>query len=537
MSTSMLRYILSISLVGLLSAPPSSAAPLTSENLTVTCSSDRVPMPALVGATLLALKADAVYNYTTTSVGPGSLNGGRVTIDFCNITVTYTHQGWNDTINTAIWLALNDWNGRFQAVGGGGYSTGFGSLYLGYAVSQGYATADTDGGHGIDPTGLEPPSWALTAPGTLNLGLIEDYGQQALADMTTLAKSVIKSFYGQPAEYSYFNGCSGGGRQGMMLAQRYPDYYDGIAAASPALHIHHFIPAGYYPQLVMNEIGYYPAPCEVSAFTKAAVEECDALDGLKDGIISHPELCNFTAGSVVDTTYFCESSNTTETFTSAGAAVVEAAWSGLPGEYGWPGLNKDAELTNSYVPTICSDNSTSSCTLDNSPLLSSFIKYFIYKDPERSLVNLTTAQLNSAIHTSLVTFQSSLGAGDPDLGAFKAAGGKLISWHGLADVVIPIKGSEKYFDEVKRRDPEVNDYFRFFEAPGVAHCTGGNGYIPNESFKRLVRWVEHGEAPETLVGDAQATSDNTGNREICLYPRKQVYHGGKASECGSFTCI
>jgi hypothetical protein len=273
---------------------------------------------------------------------------------------SYTHPGWNDVINVEIWLPLEEWNGyvptmklpkllrslvlkltfkhsRFQGTGGGGYQTGDGASALVSAVHDGYSAASTDGGHPSETADIAAPAhWALLSPGNLNLPLLQDFAAVALADMTLLGQAITESYYGEKPAYSYWTGCSTGGRQGLMLAQRYPDLYDGIVALAPAINWDTFLVTEYWPQQIMNQLGMYPPPCELKAYTKA---------------------CNFDPFSMVGKTFSCDDSEELK-FTSEGAQVAEAAWSGLidsSGKQQWYGLSKDAPLSG-----IAGTNGTSS---------------------------------------------------------------------------------------------------------------------------------------------------------------------------------
>ncbi|OJJ88202.1 uncharacterized protein ASPGLDRAFT_78800 [Aspergillus glaucus CBS 516.65] len=437
--------------------------------------------PDLVGAKIIDVQAEEVHSYSATSLGPGTNDGGRYTINFCNITVTHTHPGWNDTINT-------------QALGGGGYSTGFGSIYLTYAVSKGFASASTDGdvavGEGAIPTNL---SWALSNKENVNWFLLEDYASKATNDMAVIGKQVTKSYYQAAPSYSYFSGCSGGGRQGLIMAQNYPDAFDDIMASSPAIHLEAFIPAGFWPEQLMNQNGVFPPPCEVEAFTAAAVKSCDRMDGVEDGIISSPNLCTVQAHDFVGQNYTCN--GTQETLSAAGARIVQAAWPGS-GKHGWFGLNKDTTLSSSSIPTECRANGT--CYSTGSELFGSWISYLIAKDPDFVLENMTNSNFFDGLRYSTSHYAPMLAGANPDLSGFKTNGGKMIAWHGLADEVIPHKGSEQYYEEVLEKD-EAYEFFRFFEAPGVGHCYGGLGPVPNDALAQLMEWVEKDVSPDTLA--------------------------------------
>lgn len=493
------------------------------------CSPSFITKPDLIGGRILDVQASEVHNYSAVSLAPGTNNGGRYTINFCNVTVTYTHPGWGDTVNTQVWLPLDDWNGRFQALGGGGYATGFGSTYLTYAVSQGYASASTDGGFATGASAIPTDlSWALSSKGNVNWFLFENYASKATNDMAVIGKQITKSYYGKAAKYSYFTGCSGGGRQGLMMAQSFPDAFDGILAIAPAIELERFIPAGYWPEHVMDRNGYYPSPCEVEGFTKAAIKACDRIDGVEDGIISDPSLCHFTAYSFVGQNFTCN--GTRISLTASGAQVVEAAWSGS-GKEGWFGLNKGAAISSNYVPTACSGNGT--CYSTGAPLFANWILNFVAKDPDFPISNMTDAAFFKAIHDSVAQYASFVGNTESDLSGFKANGGKMITWHGLADEAIPPNGTIKYYEEVLHKDPNAHDFYRFFEAPGVGHCYGGLGPIPNGAISQLAAWVEKDEAPVTL--HATQGSNNTA-RDLCPYPLRQKYLGGDPRKPASFTC-
>ncbi|RDW77431.1 carboxylic ester hydrolase-8 [Coleophoma cylindrospora] len=502
---------------------------------TTECTADTFTYPTdqLSGTSSLGITAAPVFNYTAISVIPGTTVGASFTVDFCNVTVTYTHPGWNDTIHSTVWLPAQDnWNGRLQALGGGGYSASFGALYTTQAVAKGYIAIDTDAGHVKgDAPSLVPNTWALTSPGNVNLYLLEDWGSRSLHEMAVVGKAVTEAFYGAEPVYSYFSGCSGGGRQALEIAQKYPEDFDGIIAAAPALNLENFIPAGYWTAQVMRDLNTYPPACEIDAFTEAAIQECDELDGLQDGIIALPELCAFDPHTVVGQSFNC--SGTMREFTSAGASVVQAAWTGprsQDGMTGWFGLNKDASLTSYYAATTCTSNST--CSAAPLGLFSSWITYFSAKDPDFDLGNMTDTQFFSYLKQSQDEYHSIVAAANPDLSGFRAAGGKMISWQGLADEAIPPNGAVAYFQQVQDLDSDAQSFVRFYQAPGVGHCQTTVGPNPNGAFDQLVAWVENAVVPETLT--AVDTSGNT--RNLCSWPLQQIYVGGNSSDPDSFNC-
>ncbi len=493
------------------------------------CSPTAISNPDLLGATILDVQANEAHNYTTYGLGPGNNNGGILTISFCNVTVIYTHPGWDDTVTTQVWLPLDNWNGRFQALGGGGYSTGTGSLYLSYAVSQGFASASTDGGHpGGATTVMTDLTWALSSVNNVNWFLLENYASKATNDMAEIGKQITKTYYKTAATYAYFNGCSGGGRQALAMAQEFPDAFDGILAVAPAINIETFIPAGFWPSQVMNRKNISLSACEVQGFVQAAVKACDTLDGVQDGIISLPSQCTVNADDFVGQTHTCN--GTLYTLTASGAKAVQAAWSGS-GKDGYYGLNKDADLTAFYIPTGC--NIVGGIEICSGDLFTNWIAYLIAKDPDSLADNMTNTEFFNALRESKAKYASMLATNNPNLSAFKASGGKMIAWHGLADEAIPPQGTISYYQEVLKTDYKAHDFFRFFEAPGVGHCYGGLGPVPNGALNQLIDWVEKGAAPDTLKADRES---NGTARNLCPYPLQQVYIGGDPSKAESFIC-
>ncbi|KAF2160908.1 hypothetical protein M409DRAFT_70193 [Zasmidium cellare ATCC 36951] len=445
-------------------------------------------------------------------------------INFCNITLTYQHPGWNDTVNINVWLPLSGWNGRLWALGGGGYSASYGSIYLAQAVGKGFAAIATDSGHQAFVLHQNSLEWALLRSGNLNLPLIEDFGYRTLGELADFGKAVTTEYYGRQPDLSYFNGCSGGGRQAMAIAQRHPQAFDGVLAVAPAMSYNILVPAGYWATHTMHQLCYYPPPCEVDAFTSEAVKACDSLDGLTDRIISAPTHCHFKAADVVRKEFSCN--GTAGRFSSAGATVVQAAWDGPqnagPGGYSWPGLNPGAALTTLYIQTNCSANGT--CTATTNTLFSNWYKYLLAQDPKYNLSAMTNEQYFSYIRSSTSDFMSTISASNPDLSAFAQAGGKLLSWQGTADENTPTRQTINYYTEVLRLDPRVGEYYQFYEAPGVGHCFGGAGPVPNGAFDQLMAWVENETVPEVLYA-----GNGSHPRPLCPYPLAQTFVGNDST--------
>jgi len=480
------------------------------------------------------LIAAPVINYSVPAEqGNPSFPNNLTGLNFCNVSISYIHPGQNDFINVQIWLPSDDWNGRFMGVGGSGYATSGGDTPLGNGLSMGYSVGATDGGHALN--GGSASSWALISPGNVNTYLLQDFAFVALKDMTIIGKAVTESFYQKAPAYSYWNGCSTGGRQGLMMAQRYPEGYNGILAGAPAINWASFIVAEYWPQLIMNLMNAYPPACELNAITAAAVTACDVLDGVVDGIISRPDLCYFDARNLTGQSYDCQ--GVSSTFSIAATTLAQAVWTGARSandSFLWYGLSYDAPITTGLAVTTCTSGN---CTGIPFPIASDWISLFIQKNASFHPTTLTRNTYDDVFHASKQEFTSIINTADPDLSSFRDAGGKVITWHGMSDQLIFPEGTAHYFNHVKAMDSGVESYYRHFRAPGVQHCGGGLGAYPGSVFDSLVQWVEKGAAPNVLAGESLPLNGTVIQRNLCLYPQDPIYIGGDPNVASSFQCI
>lgn len=485
----------------------------------LSCETAAIPTPSLFGASISSISAVKVNNST--------LAGAPVS--FCNVSLVYTHPGERDNINVWVWLP-DDWSGRFQGVGGGGWTTGLVAASMVKAIVGGYAAVSTDGGHSATATA---ESWGLLSPGNVNLYLLQDFASVALNDMTVLGKEITEAYYGRRIKYSYWNGCSTGGRQGLMMAQRYPEAYDGILAQSPAINWVDFQYTQCWPQQLMHWANYFPSQCELNAITAAAVEACDELDGLKDGVIGLIGDCHFKAKSAIGKSYSCN--GTEGRVTRETAALAQSFWNGarsVTGKFEWFGLNYQSAFSG-IANTTCGANGT--CTGVPFQICVDWIQLFIHRDPAFEAFNVTHKQWDIDLHTSRQLYTSIINTADPDLSQFREGGGKMITWHGMADPLIFFNGTVDYYQRVLRRDRHAADFYRFFQAPGVGHCGGGAGAVPTDPLGALIRWVESGEAPETLPAN-RTVDGKEWVQDLCQYPLSSIYRGGDPSEASSFRC-
>ncbi|SER12248.1 Tannase and feruloyl esterase [Streptomyces sp. yr375] len=432
----------------------------------------------------------------------------------CNVTLVVPQ-------STGIFMALpvDNWNGRFHGTGAGAYGGWLSPEQVAAPARAGYASAGTDGGHTGSPL---DGSWAWSPTG-MNTSLINDYAYRSAHEMTVKGKAITAAYYGRTPAYSYWDSCSGGGRMGLMEAQRYPDDYDGILAAAPALNGDRFVPAGMWPQVVMREAGDFVPQCKFEAFTQAAVAACDARDGVTDGVID-PRTCAYDPARLIGRQTPCGR------ITAKDATVMQRIWDGPRRPDGtrlWYGVPQGAPL-NGYAVTTDTDGVPN-------PLPGDWFKYWLAKDPNWDWHTLTTANFATYFEQSRREYGDVLGTDDPDLSAFRDSAGKLIMWHGLADPVIMPQGTVDYYKRLLATmggTTKTERFARLFMAPGVEHCIGGAGALPSDPLADLVKWVEHGQAPATLLA---ANGDTT--RPLCRWPAAARYTGhGSTDDAANFRC-
>ena len=289
--------------------------------------------------------------------------------------------------------------------------------------------------------------------------------------------------------------------------------------------------------------GEYPSPCELEAVRLAALEACDSLDGVEDGVISYPGQCDFDASTAVGKVYNCTLTGENVTVTSAAATVANATWAGPVDANGnslWYGLTPGTTF-DALVNISCTDDA---CVGNPFSIPKDWISIFLERDPDFDMTTINRTSFARLMRQSVNRYDSITGTNDPDLTDFRAAGGKLLTWHGLADQLIFPNGTSSYAERVKALDPDADEYYRYFEAPGIFHCGSGPGWFPGDALQSLVDWVENGVAPEVLEARAipdmwpgvpgGATEMRSAN--LCRYPKVMVYNGGDPTVAESFGC-
>jgi hypothetical protein len=376
-------------------------------------------------------------------------------------------------------------------------------------------------------------TFALDGHGHLNWGAIRDFGHRGIHEMTVTGKALTQAFYGQTARRAYFNGCSTGGRQGQMEAQRYPDDYDGILSGAPAINWTKLHIAQLWGQLVMLEAKNVVAPCKLAAATAAAIAACDTLDGVKDGLISAPRRCEFDPKTVIGT-----SAGACGTITAADAEVIRKIWEGprrQDGSFLWYGLQPGANLA------LLNGSDPNTGNAQPFGITLNWFRYFLKQDPQWDWHGLNRDTYEALWDQSVEEFSGVIGTDSVDLSAFRRHGGKTILWHGEADPLIYPQGTIDYLQRIEAREggaAAVAPYVRLFMAPGVGHCGGGDGPQPTGQLDALLSWVEQGKAPEQLLAvNRDAAGGIVRSRPLCAYPKTAVFKGaGSSDDAANFVC-
>ncbi|MGC4050121.1 MAG: tannase/feruloyl esterase family alpha/beta hydrolase [Paludibaculum sp.] len=455
-------------------------------------------------------------------------------------------------IKIEVWLPATGWNGKYLQSGNGGWAGSIPTSTLATFIQRGYAAAGTDDGHS-NSAGGGPAGWAVGHPEKLI-----DFGHRALHETGNLAKAVIRAYYEKPPSRNYFFGCSDGGREALMEAQRYPEDFDGIIAGAPANDWSNHFAGFVWNEQALTKSPESAIPAEkLPAIQKAVLAACDANDGVKDGLIQDPRTCHFDPGVLA-----CKGGDTAECLTEPQLAALEKIYSGpkneRTGQQIYPGYPPGHEaIPGAWRPWIITTPPQQS---PQSQFGNSYFGQAVFEDAgwDYRKLNFDSDIAFAAEKGGVVVASNS-----PDLRSFRAHGGKMIQYHGWADAAISPYGSINYYEKVRSflsrfpdpraKDPEIASFYRLFLVPGMGHCAGGIG--PNsfgnagnqfvgdperDLLTALDRWVEQGVAPERFIGTGRATGspDTVLTRPLCSYPQVVRYNGsGDPNQASSFACV
>jgi len=410
-------------------------------------------------------------------------------------------------INMELWLPTQNWNGKFMGVGNGGFAGSIQGLAndMPQALRLGYATAGTDTGH-QDSGG----AWAIGHPEKMI-----DFAYRSTHEMTLKAKQIIKEYYDQKLKYSYFKGCSTGGRMAMMEAQRYPDDYDGIIAGSLASRHIHMWTAGFAQSIELARHPEETLPAaKATMVTQLITKTCDTL---KEGFLNNPKQCQVDFSKLL-----CTAGKDDATcLTAPQLKTVETYYGGLKNSKGE--LIFSGRALGNPIGAQNGNPPGAGGTFD--------LMRIAYNDPNVDWHNFDLDKDMKFLDEKI----GYVDAVNPDLSKYKKSGGKLLITHGWADTTITPETTVWYYDSVlDKMGKNQNDWMRLFMVPGMAHCGGGPGVNTFDSIGALEKWVEKGVAPDQMMGKNNA---GTLTRPLCPYPQYAEYKGkGELNDAANWAC-
>lgn len=455
---------------------------------------------------------------------------GRVRAPHCKVT---------GVIGTEIRFEVllpDTWNRRF-AMGGGGGFVGSVQNQVVEVVNRGYATAGTDTGH--QAPGLQA-GWALDNPERQI-----NYGFLGVHRTSEVAKAIVRAYYGSDSAYAYFLGCSNGGRQALMEAQRFPADFDGIVSGAPAYDFTRIAAS-----FVTHAKATFPDPANLTTSTvsqadldlvaAATLASCDLIDGVKDAVIDQPSSCRFSLDRVKACPTDVAAADCLTTTSRAALDTIFAPIVGPAGEI-YPGQPVGGEADQGgWLEWITGASprllATSGGRAPSARYAfgTEFFKYFVFGDPAWDYTRFDISSWAADTRVA-ATF---LNADSVDLTAFKQRRGKLLIWHGWADAALNAVSTINYFERLKAADPQTPDYARLFLMPGVLHCAGGPGPDSVEWIDQIAAWTEKGTAPERVIASKRGQDGiPVRTRPLCAYPQRAVYTGnGSTDDAANFVC-
>ena len=447
--------------------------------------------------------ADLRYTKLAHAEVTGAVSETSGSVELCKVSVTSRPTADSD-IRIEVWIPVGAaWNGKFVQVGNGGFAGAMPSVNLRRFASQGYAAAGTDNGH--QTAVVTEAAWALGHPEK-----IVDYGWRSLKETTDIARALIRTQKAGGPKQSYFFGCSDGGREALMEAQRYPDDFNGIIAGSPANYMSYLFGNGAAQQQGLAKPGAYLDKPQLELLQAAALKDCGGGAFIRD-----PAACRFDPGKLQ-----CKpGQDAGECLTAPQVAAARAIYDGRKdprtGRIALPGITPGAEAqSGSWQAWITGPSQDRNANAAGYQFASNAFKYFAFQDPTFDILKL---DLGAEFDRAKAKMGPAIDSDSPDLAAFKKRGGKLIQYHGWNDPAIPAASSIRYYEEVGRKMGDTSGFYGLYLVPGMLHCGGGAGPGNVEWLKTLDAWVVDNQAPAALT----ATTGPAGagaSQLLCPYP-------------------
>jgi feruloyl esterase len=477
----------------------------------------RLPNTQILDAA--AIRPSSEYVVPQTADAPADRGGPvRVGRAFCRVAGNI-----DGAIRFEVWMPLDGWNGRFQGLGLGAFSGAIPYASMNVALAQGYAVGGTDTGH---ESSFTDASWTLNAAG-LDREKVADWAFRGIHEMTVKSQAIVAAVYGTRPKYSYFVGCSSGGHQALTEAQRYPDDYDGIVAGAPANHWTHLMAAQLWFGLATRQdpATDLEAPQDkLDLIHSAVLRQCDANDGVRDGVVENPLTCHFNPAVLA-----CKGHENAAAacLSPAQLGAVRKIYAAAPGSDGqriFPGLAPGSESGWRLMSAV------------QVGFAETFYRYFVFQDMQWRFSSLKLAADVAYADRSIGATVNSI---DADLRPFRARGGKLLQYHGWNDPLISPYSSIDYYRAVGARvgPQSEQSFYRLFMVPGMAHCRGGDGADSFDALGALEGWVERSVAPDRLEAAKMVDGKAVRTHPLCPFPQVARYRGkGNPDESRSFSC-
>lgn len=513
---------LCLAAVAVLLAAPRVSAQQSCESL----ASAKIPHVTITLATAVANPAD--FEVPSTGGRFGTPAGLKVSAPFCRV-AGFSAPTSDSHIGFEVWLPLPaNWDNKYIGIGNPGFIGAISYAGLVREVGRGSAAASTDTGHSdVGATSEAPDKWAVGHPEK-----IADWGYRAMHETAVAAKALILAYYGKPPKFSFLSSCHEGGNESLTEAQKFPDDYDAIAAGDPAYYITHLQAGSEYLSFVALKDGVkapsYIPPSKYPVIHRAALDACDALDGVRDGFIENPMLCHFDPetircpGKEDDASCLTEPQVQTAKLIYAGAKFND-------GTEIFPGFEPGSELGWGIMAAGPQPISIST----------GFFKAVVFGD------------LNWDWHTFDVDRDTRIAdekvgalvnSNDPNLKPFKDHGGKLLIYQSWEETAVPPRSMVEYYDNVLKTmggKKETYDFVRLFMVPGMGMCPGF-GFGDNGTFDALSvieKWRETGKAPDEIINTHKVGDDVDRTHPACPYPEAAIYKGsGDPKDAANFVC-
>jgi len=475
-----------------------------------------IPAMAAPCESLSTLKLPDTTITSATSVPAGPAPGGRgaaaATLPaYCRVQATIKPTS-DSEIKVEVWMPATGWNGKFQGVGNGAWQGSITTQALATGLQRGYATASTDTGHEGGSA-----SFAMGHPEKLI-----DYGYRAVHEMTVKGKAITAAFYDTAPRFSYFVGCSAGGKQAIKEAQMFPQDYDGVVAGSPGVN---WSGRALLSIWVGQAVAESPLPREKWAvLNTATLAACDANDGVKDGVIENPLQCKFDPQVVQ-----CKAGDAADCLTAAQVGTAKKIYGPVTNS------RTKQSIVAGFSPGSELNWNTMAGPQPFGPGVDLF-KYVVFNDPNWDFKTLNwDTHLDQTLKAS-----ASMDALDPNLKPFFDRGGKIISYHGWADPQISPGSTVGYYDSVLSKmggASKVHENYRLFMVPGMNHCGGGLGTDQFDMLTSLENWVEKKQTPASIPASRVANGQTVRTRPLCPYPQVATYKGsGSTDDATNFSC-